>query len=485
MNKLEILNQKIKEAQALDAKAKGGTELTDDELGKLEALAEEIASLKAEIAADTEAAEKRTARLAAARAGVSGVSDWLQQSAGRRTAPGNPEPAEPTRQSYRGISIPDRARRYGTPQNFMRISASRAEAQERAFRLGAWVAACAGNKKYRNWCEKNGIEVQAVDHVEGSNEMGGFFVPDALDADIIDLREQYGVFPRFARKVPMSSLNMKRLRRAGGLTAYYVGETTNVTKSTKSWDWVEMTAKDLAALAIFSRDLDDDSVISIGDDLAREMAYAFAVAIDNAGFVGDGTSTYGRITGITNALKNLSGTIANIAGLVVGTGNLYSELALVDFEGVAAKLPNYANNPNTRWFCHQSFYWNVMHRILIATGGTTRGDVEAGRAKNFLGWPVEFTFAMPSVEANSQVCCVLGDLSLAADMGDRAGTTLSFSDQASIADGSATINLFQSRQKAVLAAMRYDINCHDVGNASGTASARVPGPVVGLITAAS
>jgi hypothetical protein len=32
---------------------------------------------------------------------------------------------------------------------------------------------------------------------------------------------------------------------------------------------------------------------------------------------------------------------------------------------------------------------------------------------------------------------------------------------------------------------RYDINVHDVGNASATASLRQPGPIVGLITAAS
>lgn len=482
MNKLEILNQKIKEANALDAKAKGGTELSDEELGKLEALAEEIATLKGEISAEAEAAEKRTARLAAARVSVTGASDWLASPAGRKTTPSTPEDAEPVKRYREGsLSIPDKARRYGTPRSFMGVSETRAEAQEKCFRFGAWVAGAMGNRKYKNWCEQHGIGIQATDHNEGDNAAGGLLVPDEMDADMIDLREQYGVFRRFARNSPMSALHKKRLRRTGGLTAYYVGEQAAITKSTKGWDWVELTAKDIAAMAIYSQDLDDDSVMSLGNDLAQEISYAFAVAEDSAGFVGDGTSTYGRMVGITNALLNLSATRANIAGLKVGTGNLWSELVSADFDAVVAKLPGFAQTPNTRWFCHQAFYWQVMHKLLLATGGATPGDMASGRKPTFYGYPVEFTFAMPGVEANDQVACVLGDLSLAADFGNRQGVRIDFAREATI----GSINLFETRQVGIRGYARFDINCHDVGNAHATAASRVPGPVVGLLTAAS
>jgi hypothetical protein len=63
-------------------------------------------------------------------------------------------------------------------------------------------------------------------------------------------------------------------------------------------------------------------VINMGDDLAGEIAYAFALKEDQCGFIGDGTSTYGGMQGVCTKIKGLSGTIANIAGLVVATARL-------------------------------------------------------------------------------------------------------------------------------------------------------------------
>jgi hypothetical protein len=51
-----------------------------------------------------------------------------------------------------------------------------------------------------------------------------------------------------------------------------------------------------------STELAEDAVISIADDLAQEMGYAFAVAEDAAGWTGDGTSTYGGISGVKTKL---------------------------------------------------------------------------------------------------------------------------------------------------------------------------------------
>jgi HK97 family phage major capsid protein len=248
-----------------------------------------------------------------------------------------------------------------------------------------------------------------------------------------------------------------------------------------AWDRVVLVAKDLGCVALVTNDLNEDATISLGDTLIGEMAYAFADKEDECGFNGDGTSTYGGIIGVREALKNLSGTIGDIAGLFVATDNLHSELDLVDFEGVVAKLPQYAD-ANARWFMHRTFYYNVCIRVALAAGGVNKEEIVNGqRTPMYLGYPVVFSQVMPKTDANSQVCCLLGDLSLAADFGDRRQTAVLFSEHATV----GSVSAFESNQLAVRGVQRFDINVHDVGNAHATAASRVPGPVVGLITAAS
>lgn len=354
------------------------------------------------------------------------------------------------------------------------------DAAEKAYRFGQFIrASILGLSEARDFCSRNGIEItktlgETRAMSEGVNETGGFLVPVEFSNDLIDLREQFGVFRRNAKVAPMSTDTLVIPRRTGGLTAYFGAEAAAMTASDKAWDQVELVTKKLYAYARYSTELSEDAVISIGDDLASEIAYAFAEKEDQCGFNGDGTSTYGGIVGVREKLKGLSGTIANIAGLQVGSGNSYSELTLADFEGVVARLPQYADSDMAAWFVHRQFYWNVMVKVMLASGGVTAAEIEDARRQRFLGYRVEFSQVMPKAEANSQVCAVFGDLAKAAVMGSRRDTTIAMSEH----------SRFANDQIEIRGTERFDINVHSVGNAAAAAADQVAGPVVGLITAA-
>lgn len=347
---------------------------------------------------------------------------------------------------------------------------------EKAYRFGQWMIALAGREGTREAARKYCVEHGIVrSFAEGVNETGGFLVPEEFGTDLILLREKYGVFRQNAKIVPMASSDRTDPRQIGGVTAYFANEESALTESTMSWDQVSLSAKKLIALTRISSELNEDSAINLGDTVANEIAYAFAKKEDECGFVGDGTSTYGGIKGVTNRLKDLSGTIANIAGLQVGSGNAYSELALVDFEGVVGHLPQYADSDRAAWFVHRSFYWNVMVKLALAAGGNTASEIEDARNQRFMGYRVVFTQVMPKVEANSQVCALLGDLSMAASLGTRRDVTISTSEH----------SRFANDQIEIKGTQRFDIVVHDIGNASATAALRQEGAIVGLITAAS
>lgn len=353
------------------------------------------------------------------------------------------------------------------------------EGAERAYRFGQWLFGRAlfdpdnaVSVKARQFCDEHGL-TRAMS--EGTNESGGYTVPVEFSNDLIDLREQYGVFRRNANVQPMMSDTFLQPRRVSGLTAYFTAEAGAISTSDLGWDQVSLVAKKLAALARYSSEVSEDSMIDFGDTLANEIAYAFAEKEDQCGFNGDGTSTYGSITGVREKLKGLSGTIANIAGLQVGSGNAYSELTLADFEGVVARLPQYADGEGAAWFVHRSFYWNVMVKVMLAAGGVTAAEIEDARKQRYMGYRVEFSQVMPKAEGNSQVCALLGDLSKAATMGVRRDVQVAYSEHSRFANDEIEIKGTE----------RFDINVHSVGNADSTAANQVPGPIVGLITAAS
>jgi HK97 family phage major capsid protein len=355
------------------------------------------------------------------------------------------------------------------------------DAARKAYRFGQWLlAGPLGNAKAREYCKANGISLEFERaQQESINEKGGFLVPTEFGTDMIDLKEEFGVMRRVAEIVPMASDSRTDPRRTGGLTARFVGESVAGTVDDLAWEQVELNAKKLICMARISSELNEDSLINTADKNFGEISYAFSVKEDDSGFNGDGTSTYGGITGVRTKLKNLSGTIANIAGLVVSTGTgyatSYNAIVLKDFHKVKGRLPAYALRRGPRWFMHQSFWSEVVEALVMAVGGVTAAEIAAGAAPKLLGYPVEISQSFPSVSAVSQVAALFGCMDLAVSLGDRRKTTLALSEH----------SRFANDELELKGTERFDINAHDVGNADATAANRVPGPIVGMITAAS
>lgn len=408
----------------------------------------------------------------------------------RRASPGsaaplgNDDPNKPPQAAadrHEKFTIPATVRRIGSLTHFKGEYDGRS-AEERAYRMGMFALAqmsidMPGRFRFKEAVDFYEQQNWATAHT--SNNATGTYnlIPDEFGRDLIDLREQFGVIRRLFRKVPMMSDTRTDPRRQGGLTAHFVGEGAAGTESNKVWDNVRLTAKDLMVLARYTNQVGMDAVISIGDDLAGEIAYAFSNKEDECGINGDATSTYGHITGARTALVAAAGTptTTSAGGVVVGAGNLYSELTLANFQSVVGVLPQYADTPNTAWLAHRSFYFGTMQRLELAAGGVTAQEISDGRRRPrplFLGYPVDFSQVMPSTEANSQLCVLLGDFQKGAAFGDRQRDEIAFSEHATVGGE----NVFERNQIAIRGTERFDINVHDVGNTT------TAGPIVGLQT---
>ena len=352
---------------------------------------------------------------------------------------------------------------------------TRDEANFKAYAFGQWVrGSVLGNAKAAKWCAENGIKSQT----EGTNSEGGFTVPEIVSSSLIWLRNEYGIARRYSRIYPMTSDTLNVPNASTSTTTYYPGEATAITASDVVFSQVQLLAKKLAILTIVSKELNEDTVIDFGAMLAQDFAYGLALAEDAAAFQGDGTSTYGSITGIMPRIKALSGTFTSIASMVVGptgTAAALSSFTLANFQSMVAKLQPYANQP--RWYMHKNVFYSGVADKLIALSGNSIMDIQNayGAEPTLFGIPISFVQNMPSAPAANRTIAVLGDLSKGVAFGDRRGVSVEVSDQVKFIEDALTFK----------ATERYAFNAFDVGNVDATVGNQVPGSLIVLQCAAS
>jgi HK97 family phage major capsid protein len=318
------------------------------------------------------------------------------------------------------------------------------------------------------WLDANGRKVMTGSSQTGG---GGLITVEQIPS-IIMLLETYGKFRANAQNMPMGAGQTTQPKIDGQLTVYCPGEGSAVTAADPAISTIALVPKTLVALTAYSMELEDDSLVALGELLAGLFARSFAYYEDLCGFLGDGTSTYFGIKGIVGALMAVSATIANIKSLVVGAGAAYANLTLANFNSVIGTLPEFADDGNAKWYEHRYFYYTVFVALALAAGGATAAEVIMGagqRQKLQLGYTVEFTQVMPRVGAASQICTLLANLSQGAYLGIRGGIEFAQSSEV----------YFANSLIAVRGRDRVAINVHGVGDTTKA------GPICGLITAAS
>ena len=332
-------------------------------------------------------------------------------------------------------------KRTGTLQSFKGPNAD-----QDAWISGQFLRAVLGqNQQAKQALADKGIKMI---HSGDQNDKGGFLVPDVFENALIDLKEQFGVFRQNAMSWPMASSVSLIPRRVSGFTTYFVGEGSTITPSEMSFDQVRLEAKKLAVLTQLSSELDEDSVVSLADVVAREMAYALAVKEDACGFLGDGTATYGGILGLGGAIA--AGSTSTATGLTT-----FATITLAVFEAAAGKLPEFPGI-NPAWYISKPAYHATMGRLQVAAGGNTVMDIGNGPVREFLGYPVIFTQTLPKTAASAGVLCYFGDLGMTATMGQRRGISIASDSSLGFASDSIYVRCTE----------RFDINVHERGTAT-------------------
>jgi HK97 family phage major capsid protein len=338
---------------------------------------------------------------------------------------------------------------------------------EDAYKAGMWFKAKGGDAHAKRWCEDHGVEVRALGGASGG---GANFVPDVLSSTVLRLVEQYSAFAQNATSIQMPSDVVLFPKRTAGNSAAWISENSAITPADPNATQVTVTAKKLAAAVVISSELLQDSIVSIADWVAAELALGISNAVEAAAWLGNPSNApavAGIVTSHAGGLLKTT-TVSEVttydfaASLVAAAGDTPDEVTKANLLAMMAAVPQHSR-AGAKWYCSPYFFATCMQALDLNQGGSV--GLSQGLGLTFLGSPVVFTDQLPgSDDATGKVMCLYGDLANSSIYGTRAGLEIQSSDQVN----------FLSDQTVIRAIARVGISHHTIG------SSTVPGPVIAL-----
>ncbi len=308
------------------------------------------------------------------------------------------------------------------------IHGSRAENYKAAYAMGMFfLATVVDHEPAKQWCSEHGLIKGSM--TIGTPADGGYLVPSELATTVEYWRDLHGVFRGEASYERMTSDTKDVPVQIGGLPYFFVAESTAITATGKlAFKNVELVAKKVATIARMSSELSEDAVIDIGEAVVMAIGEAFALAEDNCGFLGDGTSGMGSMSGIIPLID----VATPLKGLYVPAGiSTLEGLTNAHMRKIISMIPG-KYRMGCKWYCNSTVYDAVMAPILDAAGGNTQSDLEQGPGRlRFKGYDVRETQVLPDAEsiAAEDNVLIFGNLRAGAKFGDRRMLTISRSDQ--------------------------------------------------------
>jgi len=309
------------------------------------------------------------------------------------------------------------------------------------FLAGQWL----GAKLLRQpnaikWWDNNapsGLKAQS----EGTNSAGGFLVPDPLEAAILDVRQEYGTCRKVARTYPMTADTLNIPSLTSGSTVYYPGEATAITESSAVWGNVGCTAIKRACLMKWSAELGDDALFSLADTLSDYMGRALGIREDTEFIQGDGSSSFGSVTGLKNKAHSF----------VTGAGDNWGALTLANLVSTVGTLGD-EYHTGASWIMSRQFFAQVVLRVIAAAGGNTIDSLGVGSSgAQLLGYPINFSDQCPTATATDIDTVYFGNWVDGVVFADRQGIEIATSEHVNFAEDQINIR----------ATSRYDIQVHD------------------------
>lgn len=248
-------------------------------------------------------------------------------------------------------------------------------------------------------------------------------LPMLYSGEIVELVSRYGAARQHGTVYPLGAGTVKLPRLKTDPAFGLVAMSAAVTEKSPQIEFVTFTASKWGGLVRVPAELDADSVVPIGQFIARYAARQLAKIEDTVFFAADGSGTYDSLEGLTKS------TITNSkVSQMAATKTKYSDSTLANWRAVRA-VPDAAVLANGAYYCHPSF---EQHLSTFNSAGDQPYKAAGAQGAALDGFPVRWVDVLPpySTAANAgKVFALFGDASYQY-LGLRGGVNLAASVEA-------------------------------------------------------
>ena len=226
-------------------------------------------------------------------------------------------------------------------------------------------------------------------------------MPTDYSGQVVELVYQYGFGRRLATVFPMGTLTVKLPKLTTDPTFGLIAQSGTVTEKSPQVGFVTFTAEKFGGLVRLPTEIDEDSIVAMGQFLARYSARNLARVEDVQVF----TST-GADSGINGAVKGLTGAVVDDSCIYVQGGATNSgktannQATLADFRnlrsgsGISGVVLN-----NAKYYMHPT-YESLLVTFNTSATVTPYQRAANGQPATLDGFPIEWVTVMPPLSAS-------------------------------------------------------------------------------------
>src|SRR5437867_3905474 len=229
-------------------------------------------------------------------------------------------------------------------------------------------------------------------------------LPTEYSGQVVELVSQYGAARRYGTVYPLGSGTVKLPQLKTDTAFGLIAQSAAITEKSPQTAWVTFSAEKYGGLVRVPSELDADSIVAVGQFIARYAARQIAKIEDLLYFTNDG-STYGAVEGLTKSVITNS-KVTQMAA----TKTHYSDATLANIRALRAVVDSPALTMGA-YYMHPSFEQMLSG---LNTAGDKPYQANAAQGATLDGFPIRWVDVLPaySTIANaSQVFMLFGDLS--------------------------------------------------------------------------